>query len=111
LRKVNLFGKRRGGIGQTLRSTREINFSSGFKSRRRFKRKKIIKGIMKKVYALMTGETVIEKSCNRTELVNKRDLLPKCYNAYVCTYIGRIEINKPQAGFKQTGTFNLTRSN
>jgi hypothetical protein len=48
---------------------------------------------MKKTYALMTGEVVIEKSTNRNELVKKRDELPKSYNAYVCTYVGRIELN------------------
>lgn len=49
---------------------------------------------MKKIFALMIGEEVIEKSVSRNELVYKRnELMAAGKKAYVCVWVGRFRIN------------------
>lgn len=50
---------------------------------------------MRKIYALMVGDKVIEKSERRNELVKKREEMNN-KDAYVCTFIGRFKIVNDQ---------------
>lgn len=50
---------------------------------------------MKKIYALMVGEQIIEKSERRNELARKRDEMNN-KDAYVCTFIGQFKIINDQ---------------
>lgn len=49
---------------------------------------------MKKVFALMISDQVIEKSNRKGELIPKREELKSSgKNAYICLFIGRFKIN------------------
>lgn len=50
---------------------------------------------MKKVFALMISDQVIEKSHRKGELIPKRDdLKTKGKEAYICLFIGRFRITQ-----------------
>lgn len=46
---------------------------------------------MKKIFALMVGDQIIEKSERRNELARRRDEMNN-KDAYVCTFIGQLKI-------------------
>lgn len=50
---------------------------------------------MKKTFALLVGEDVIEKSHLRSDLIPKRESLKAAgKKAYICTFVGRVQIGQ-----------------